>query len=480
VCAYLFNEGGGLKLYDSVRRKNQTATATGTPTWTSSPLGKAIRCDTAGQLFTGGTNPLNNASAFTVAAWINISDTSFQDTIFAQSYDNAVGDGFYLRMDGASGAKITFEKRRGYILGAATANATATTNTWTHAVGTVSAAGTVTLYINGIPQTTTATSTGPITNNNTTTINGGTHTGSRINQQAALMFWNRGLSAREVKQLYADSFAMFRRELVPVIIHPAAGSGGSVASASGTCTVTSVGQSTAATAGSAAGTCTVAGIGAASSASLGSAAGTCTVVGVSLSGSVASASGTCTVLATGQSAANAAGSAAGTSTVSGIGTSEASSVGAASGACTVLATGRSASASVGSAAGTSTVTSVGRSSAASSGSAAGTSTVTSVGQSTAAGVYSAAGTCTVLGVSPGESVASASGTSTASAVGASAVAAIFSAVGTCTVVGISPSASFSQADPAGFFTMGDGVSSISGGDRSSTVSVSSGFSFFGV
>lgn len=40
-------------------------------------------------------------------------------------------------------------------------------------------------------------------------------------------------------------------------------------------------------------------------------------------------------------------------------------------------------------------------------------------------------------------------------------------------------ASFSQADPAGFFTMGDGVCGIGGGDRYSNISVFAEFSFFG-
>jgi hypothetical protein len=43
-----------------------------------------------------------------------------------------------------------------------------------------------------------------------------------------------------------------------------------------------------------------------------------------------------------------------------------------------------------------------------------------------------------------------------------------------------PPASFSQPDVASFFMMSDGYSVTGGGDRYSTISVSSGFSFFGM
>ena len=186
-------------------------------------------------------------------------------------------------------------------------------------------------------------------------------------------------------------------------------------------------------------------------------------VGSSAAASVANTSGTGTVSGVGAASSASVASTAGTSSTSGIGAGSAAGVASADGTSTVSGVGISASAGVASASGTATVSGVGLSSSASVGSAAGTSTASAVGASSGSG-----------------SVATATGTSTASAVSASAVAAIFSAVGTCTVNGISPSASFSQADPASFFTMSDGISSIGGGDRPSTISVSSGFSFFGM
>ena len=202
-----------------------------------------------------------------------------------------------------------------------------------------------------------------------------------------------------------------------------------------------------------------------SSDGVGTATGTSTASGVgsSAADSVASTSGTGTVSGVGASASASVASTSGTSSTSGIGAGSAASVATTAGTSSVSGVGISASAGVASASGTATVSGVGLSSSASVGSAAGTSTASAVGTSSGSG-----------------SVGTATGTSTASAVGTSAVASIFSAFGTSTASGISPSELFSQTDPASFFTMGDGVSSIGGGDRASTISVSSGFSFFGM
>jgi hypothetical protein len=365
VCAYLFNEGGGLKLYDSVGRTSQTATATGVPSWTNGPIGKVVRCDTAGQLFTGGSNPLSGSSVFSVSAWVNVSNISFADSIFFQSYDSGVGSGFYLKLDSASSAKFNFQKVISYSAGTAVSNAVAVANKWTHLAGTCDANGLVTLYVDGLAQTTTGTKTGSLTNTNTTTILGGTHGASRINQGSGILVWkNRCLTARNVQQLYADSFQMFRRELVPIVIHSTAGGGGSVGTAAGTSTVSGVGSSAAASVGTVAGTSTVA--------------------------------------ATGQATVESVASSAGTSTASSVGASVAASVGSVAGASTASAVGDSTTSGqgVGTAAGTSTASGVGAASSTSAGSVAGTSTASAVGAAAIAAIFSAFGTSTANGVSP--------------------------------------------------------------------------------
>lgn len=68
------------------------------------------------------------------------------------------------------------------------------------------------------------------------------------------------------------------------------------------------------------------------------------------------------------------------------------------------------------------------------------------------------------------------GTSTSSFSGRQQIGLIYAGIDTT----FAPPASFSQTDQASFFTMSDGYSVTGGGDRYSTITVSSGFSFFGV
>jgi hypothetical protein len=406
VCAYLFNEGGGLKLYDAVGRTNQTATATGTPTWANGPHGKAVLCNVASQLFTGGANPLSGSAIFSVSAWVNISNNSFADVVFLQCYNSGNGDGFLFKMDGGASSKFTFQKSISYSSSTAVSNAVATASKWTHLVGTCNASGLLTLYVDGVAQTITATRTGTITNTNTTTILGGTHGASRVNQGSNFLLWkNRCLTARDVQQLYADSFQMFRRLYVPDIIHSSGGGSDGVGAATGSATVSGGGASAAASAGSSAGVGAASGVGSSTVASVGSSAG------------VATAS------ATGSATAAGVGSSAGTGAASSVGSSTAAAVASSAGVATVSGVGSSASSGsgVGSSDGVATVSGVGASVAASAGASAGIATASGVGSS----------------VSSGSAAASSAGVSTASAVGASAVAAIFSAISTATVNGVS-------------------------------------------
>lgn len=69
-----------------------------------------------------------------------------------------------------------------------------------------------------------------------------------------------------------------------------------------------------------------------------------------------------------------------------------------------------------------------------------------------------------------------SGYSLSTDLGRQHAAMIYAGISTTTVVPIP----FSQSDPAGFFTMGDGICSISGGDRNGALSLTSGLSFFGL
>lgn len=236
--------------------------------------------------------------------------------------------------------------------------------------------------------------------------------------------------------------------------------GDTAGSATGTCTVTGVGQSIVTTVGSAAGTCTVAGVGQSRVAVVGSAAGTCTVSAASLTFifAVGAAAGTCTVSGTAQSLAQTAGSAVGTCTVTGVGASGVTAVGAAAGTCTVEGIGASTVPVTGNATGSCTVTGVSfvqQDNSEGAGSAAGTCTVTGIAESLAQTVGSAAGTCTVTGVgeSRAQTVGTAAGTCTVTGIGVSSTAVVGSAAGTCTVSGIGAARTSTVGNAAGTCTV---------------------------
>ena len=160
------------------------------------------------------------------------------------------------------------------------------------------------------------------------------------------------------------------------------------------------------------------------------------------SGSVASSSGTSTVSGVGASTAASVGSSTGTATSQATGAATTAGVGSTAGAATAQATGTASFAAIGSSTGGSTCQAVGASSTAGVGFSTGAATAQATGASAAASVGNSTGAATAQAVGQstgsGAAVASSAGSSSASAVGAATVRAIFSAVGQATVSGISP------------------------------------------
>jgi alpha-L-arabinofuranosidase len=158
--SWRLDEGTGTTAADGSLSQNDAALTSGA-SWTTGIVGDhALAFDgSAGAATTTGP-VVNTAQGFSVAAWVRLNSLTGSQT--ALSVDGTNISGFFLskRFDG----KWAFTRRGADSTSAAEVSAgstsAATSGQWTHLVGVYDAAGkTITLYVNGVAQSTTAFST---------------------------------------------------------------------------------------------------------------------------------------------------------------------------------------------------------------------------------------------------------------------------------------------------------------------------------
>jgi RHS repeat-associated protein len=174
VDRWLLNQSSGTTVPDSTG--DDTATASSGVTWTTANGGAAVFNGAAS--ITAGPS-VDTGGSFTVSAWVDLTATSSTSVAVAQ-YGKQV-PGFDLRCD--QNGKWAFARWNSdtpapttkYM---ATSNAAAPLNTWTHLVGVDDATtGLMTLYVNGVAQTTTATDATPFSASGNLVIGRGEYTG---------------------------------------------------------------------------------------------------------------------------------------------------------------------------------------------------------------------------------------------------------------------------------------------------------------
>ncbi|OLB80190.1 MAG: hypothetical protein AUI14_07565 [Actinobacteria bacterium 13_2_20CM_2_71_6] len=152
---------------------------------------------------------LDTTSDFTISVWVKLATLTGPRTAVGQ--DAGQNDGFDFGYDNGSG-KWAFARATSDIYHAnwvqATSNAAPALNTWTHLVAQYKVSnGLMTLYVNGVAQTATATDTTPIWSGNGMTIgrgrwdgsSNGYFSGSIANVQA----YQRDLTPAEISGLYS-------------------------------------------------------------------------------------------------------------------------------------------------------------------------------------------------------------------------------------------------------------------------------------
>ncbi len=174
----------------------------------SGKLNGARSFDAVDDYLSYASNLLNGLSSYSFSCWAYSTEitAAFRANTILATYDNAVGAGTFLGFDGGSGAaKFRFRKRVSYGNGDALANSGFVVSTWYHVVGTVSASGTLTLYIDGVAQTTTGSKSGSLSNTSATIIGADD---TLLNNWKGYLdevgIWSRDLNLGEVLTLYGN------------------------------------------------------------------------------------------------------------------------------------------------------------------------------------------------------------------------------------------------------------------------------------
>jgi len=147
---WTFDEGSGTLAADA-SGNTRTATLQDAAAWGAGKIGDHSLSLTAGGNATATGPALDTSKAFTVAAWVNLSQLGGYQT--AVSIDGKVVSAFYLGLRDDTGtfafARLASDATQGAAVAAAAS--APTTGTWTHLVGVSDpSAGVTRLYVNGV------------------------------------------------------------------------------------------------------------------------------------------------------------------------------------------------------------------------------------------------------------------------------------------------------------------------------------------
>ncbi|WP_435129005.1 MGH1-like glycoside hydrolase domain-containing protein [Actinacidiphila sp. bgisy144] len=198
VGTWTLDEGSGSTAHDS--SGSHDATLTGAPAWVSGVSGTALQLDGSDQYAQTAAPVLDTAGNFTVSAWVRLDSSGGFAT--AVSQDGTTSSGFYLQYSSAD-HRFAFSTSGGRAL----SDQEPQTGRWYQLVGVHDAdAGTYTLYVDGVAQTTVwnqatgAAANGPLAIGRA--FSGG-HTSDpwpgAIDQ---VQVWNRALTAADVAGQY--------------------------------------------------------------------------------------------------------------------------------------------------------------------------------------------------------------------------------------------------------------------------------------
>ena len=208
--AWLFADGSVQSATDSSGYGSHGVGGSSTNQWLSGPFGFAYR--TGGLNFAPGKMPhFKAAGPISASTYIREHAPTYLGSILEKGYDGTL-EPFVLR---SSNLFFSFETYNGAGPSPKVVEAGAghSMEVWYHVVGVFDGAQWL-LYINGVLNNTTVTTVGPTDNGEQLGIFASSITGSLTRGIDAdvdhVMLWQRALSAKDVADLYADPYAMFR------------------------------------------------------------------------------------------------------------------------------------------------------------------------------------------------------------------------------------------------------------------------------
>jgi len=162
-----FSEGSGTTTADaSVTGDGGTfGSGAGAPTWTAGHAGSSVSVTNGANGYVqSALTPVYTNTGFSVSAWVYLSSASTAGTQrIALSEASTTSSGFLLGADASDKWSFSLPETDAAspVLDAAQSNAAAATNTWVHLVGVFDSTanagnGSVSLYVNGVLQTTTS------------------------------------------------------------------------------------------------------------------------------------------------------------------------------------------------------------------------------------------------------------------------------------------------------------------------------------
>ena len=207
VGCWLFNEGGGNKVYDLA--KNNHGTLINRPLWWTGRNGYALKFDGVNDYVDAGSGAsLNITDAITVSAWIKPFSTH-DGGVIEKTIGGTVNKQYLMFVSGSELLNFRVMKAAG-IYDARSASYPPL-NTWTHIVGRYDGSE-VSVWVNGIKQITTVAAAAPIDSGSGATLIG--MLGSSIYPFNGLIdevrVYNRALSSSEIKQLYQDPYCFIQ------------------------------------------------------------------------------------------------------------------------------------------------------------------------------------------------------------------------------------------------------------------------------
>lgn len=227
-----FDEGNGTVAHDLSGNSND-GTLTGGPNWTSSITYDGLQFNGSSTTVDINKSLLNTSNSYSIAAWVQLSDTNNWATAVSQDGNNV--SGFFLQYTspyaGADGSKFSFSLLDSDAISGVATRATSSfkpsTGTWYYLVGVHDASSNqIKLYVNGILESTQSVGA-------TWNAGGETVIGRAKFKGGPVDFWpgliddvrvyNRALSDQDVANLYnqapsTDAYTPIRPPATPLIV----------------------------------------------------------------------------------------------------------------------------------------------------------------------------------------------------------------------------------------------------------------------